>query len=148
MESQHRLVCSCDPAITDHGPAPFATNIVRAASKNQSFRTAFWTGEHLQMTLMELGPCGEIGAERHPDTDQYIRVEAGRALVCAGHSAEHLEDSCCLCPGDAVFVPAGTWHNIKNVGKGRLKLSSIYAPPHHPRGTVHPTRADAAGGGR
>lgn len=77
-----------------------------------------------------------------------LELGDGRALVCAGHSAEHLEDSCCLCPGNAVFVPAGTWHNIKNVGKGRLKLSSIYAPPHHPRGTVHPTRADAAGGGR
>ena len=37
--------------------------------------------------------------------------------------------------GDTVFVPAGTWHNVWNTGSEPLKLSSIYAPPNHPRGT-------------
>jgi mannose-6-phosphate isomerase-like protein (cupin superfamily) len=45
--------------------------------------------------------------------------------------------------GDAVFVPAGFWHNIINTEKTSLKVSSIYAPPHHPRGTVQATKADA-----
>ena len=35
-----------------------------------------------------------------------------------------------------VFVPAGTWHNIKNIGNTPLKLYSVYAPPHHTFGTV------------
>ena len=45
--------------------------------------------------------------------------------------------------GDAIFVPAGTWHNILNTGRFPLKLSSVYAPPHHLRGTVHKTKADS-----
>lgn len=36
---------------------------------------------------------------------------------------------------DAVFIPAGNWHNIMNVGKQALKLSVIYAPSNHPKGT-------------
>jgi mannose-6-phosphate isomerase-like protein (cupin superfamily) len=34
----------------------------------------------------------------------------------------------------AILVPAGTWHNITNVGPGELKLYSLYAPPEHARG--------------
>ena len=43
----------------------------------------------------------------------------------------------------AIFIPAGTWHNLTNTGTTPLKLYSIYAPPNHPFGTVHPTKADA-----
>lgn len=41
------------------------------------------------------------------------------------------------------MIPAGTWHNIINTGNKPLKVYSIYAPPQHPRGTVHETKADA-----
>ena len=43
----------------------------------------------------------------------------------------------------AILIPAGTWHNIVNVGKCPLKLYSLYAPPQHPFGTVHRTKEDA-----
>lgn len=43
----------------------------------------------------------------------------------------------------AIFVPAGTWHNIINTGQNPLKLYTIYAPPEHPFGTVHRTKQDA-----
>ena len=43
----------------------------------------------------------------------------------------------------AVIIPAGTWHNIVNTGNTPLKLYSIYAPPQHPFGTIHPTKTDA-----
>ena len=45
--------------------------------------------------------------------------------------------------GFAVFVPAGTWHNVVNTGKRPLKIYTIYAPPHHPHGTVQATKAIA-----
>lgn len=80
----------CDGCETDHGPKPFVTNIMRVARQNQNFRTAFWTGCHLQMTLMCIPPCGEIGVEMHPDTDQFIRVEEGQALVLHGRIAEKI----------------------------------------------------------
>lgn len=43
---------------------------------------------------------------------------------------------------DAVFIPAGNWHNIMNVGKQALKLSVIYAPSNHPKGTIHHTKTE------
>ncbi|MNJ03351.1 Cupin domain protein [compost metagenome] len=45
--------------------------------------------------------------------------------------------------GYAIMVPAGKWHNITNKGNRPLKVYVIYAPPHHPHGTVHATKADA-----
>ena len=45
--------------------------------------------------------------------------------------------------GDTIFVPAGIWHNVINIGRTPLKLSAIYAPPHHPAGTVHCTKEDS-----
>ena len=144
MEFQHPVGSNCDARGSDHGPAPFAANIVCEAGQNRNFRTAFWTGCHFQMTLMSIPVCGEIGVEMHPDTDQLIRVEAGYALVCMGDCRERLDFQRRLSTGDAVFVPGGTWHNILNAGNCPLKLSSIYAPPQHSRGTVHRTKADAA----
>lgn len=128
---------------TDHGPKPFVSNILCAAQRNQNFRTAFWTGCHLQMTLMCIPPCGEIGLEMHPDTDQYFRIEEGQALILMGDCKDKCAFQCRVSKGDAIFVPSGTWHNICNTGKCPLKLSSIYAPPQHPRGTIHHTKADA-----
>lgn len=144
MESYHPTRCACDTCGTDYGPKPFVTNIIRETQKNQNFRTAFWTGCHLQMTLMSIPACGEIGVEMHPDTDQLIRVETGQALVRMGDCREELNLKYRLSAGDAVFVPSGTWHNVMNAGNCPLKLSSIYAPPQHPRGTIHRTKADAA----
>ena len=43
----------------------------------------------------------------------------------------------------AVVVPGGTWHNVVNVGEDDLLLYSLYAPPEHPSGTVHRTKAEA-----
>ena len=128
---------------TDHGPRPFIANITCTASQNQYYRTALWTGDNLQMTLMSIPPCGETGAEIHRDMDQLIRVEKGQALVSMGESREDMDSFCNLNRGDAVFIPEGTWHNISNTGNCPLKLSSVYAPTHHPRGTIHCTKADA-----
>lgn len=143
MEPYASGKCGCRASMSDRGPEPFAVNLICAAQKNQNFRTALWTGCHLQLTLMCIPVCGEVGLEQHTDTDQLIRVESGRALVCMGACKEKLDVRRCLNSGDAVLLPAGTWHNICNAGNIPLKLSSLYAPPHHPRGTVHRTRAEA-----
>ena len=44
----------------------------------------------------------------------------------------------------AVVIPAGTKHNVINIGASDLKLYSIYSPPEHKDGTVHKTKADVA----
>jgi mannose-6-phosphate isomerase-like protein (cupin superfamily) len=111
--------------------------------QNQNFRTALWTGSHLQMTLMSIPPRGEIGLEIHKDTDQIIRIEQGSAVAKMGSCPEHPDIQQSLSVGDVVFVPAGTWHNVKNTGRYPLKVSSVYAPPNHPKGTLQRTGEDA-----
>lgn len=130
----------------DHGGNPYIANIEQITVQNQNFRTAIWTGDDLQMTLMCIPSCGEIGLEIHEDTDQYIRVEQGKAVVKLGKCKERLDMQRDMCKGEAVFIPAGTWHNIINAGRCSLKLSSIYAPPHHRKGTIHHTKEDAERG--
>lgn len=113
----------------DHGGRPYVVNIARAARQNTNYRTALWTGEHFQVTLMSI-PVGEdIGLEVHPTTDQFIRVEEGQGLVQMGNSRDHLDFERMAHAGSAVMVPAGTWHNIINTGNTPLKVYVIYAPP-------------------
>ncbi|MBR7056044.1 MAG: cupin domain-containing protein [Oscillospiraceae bacterium] len=126
----------------DCGPAPYSVNVHAAALENRCFRRAVWTGRHLQMTLMSIPVGGEIGAEVHPELDQLLRVEEGQALLTLGECREDRERRR-LRAGDTAFVPCGTWHNLENAGNRPLKLSSVYAPPQHPRGTVQCTKEDA-----
>ena len=127
----------------DHGPQPMVINIDAATAQNENYRTALWTGDFLQVTLMTLPVGGEIGLEVHPDTDQFLRVESGTGLVQMGDTRDTLTDRQMADQHTAIVVPAGTWHNLKNTGSSELKLYSIYAPPHHPPGTVQATKAIA-----
>ena len=134
---------NCCNSNMDYGPDPYVANIERLALQNQNFRTAIWTGDNLQMTVMCIQPCDEIGMEVHECVDQFIRVEQGIACAQMGNCKYELDFQKQMCTGDAVFVPAGMWHNVKNIGKMPLKLSVIYAPPNHERGTVHKTKKTA-----
>lgn len=126
----------------DHGPNPYVANIARDAALNGNFRMAVWTGNHMQMTLMCIPACSDIGLEVHEDTDQIIRIEKGTAMVKMGCRQTQMDYCWNVCIGDVIFVPAGTWHNIINTGNIPLKVSSIYAPPHHPAGTIQRTKPE------
>ncbi len=129
----------------DHGSEPYVTNVEQMAINNRSFRMAIWTGCNVQMTLMHIPIKGEIGLEMHEDVDQMIRVEQGRAMVIMGECRCKMKLCQALRKSDVVFVPAGTWHNIINVGRSPLKLSSIYAPPNHPKGTLQMEKDEEEG---
>lgn len=128
---------------SDYGLKPYVTNVTHKAIQNKNFRTALWSSCYAQMTLMCIPVCSDIGLELHEDTDQIIRIEQGMAFVKMGDCKNQLNFQVKACAGETIFVPAGTWHNIINIGRVPLKLSSIYAPPHHPAGTVQHTREDA-----
>ena len=127
---------------TEPGPAPFVTNIEQATLANENYRTTLWTGKQMQLTLMTIQPGHDIGLEVHDDHDQFLRIEEGEATVYMGSSEDSLETQKAS-DDDAVFVPAGTWHNLVNSGDSPLKLYSIYAPAEHAHGTVHVTKEDA-----
>jgi mannose-6-phosphate isomerase-like protein (cupin superfamily) len=129
--------------LRDYGPKPLVINIDQASKQNNTYRTALWTGKHLQVTLMCINVGDDIGLEVHPTTDQFIRIEEGQGLVQMGESKEKLDFQQIAYDGYAIMVPAGTWHNVTNTGNTPLKVYAIYAPPEHPYGTVHETKAIA-----
>ena len=68
----------------DMGGKPVAVDIERLTKSNRNYRTALWTGEYLQVTLMCIPVGGDIGAEVHCDTDQFLRIEGN--LVNIGNT--------------------------------------------------------------
>lgn len=128
---------------TDYGPNPFVIDINKATLANDTYRTALWTGRNLQLTLMNIKPGEDIGLEVHPTNDQFLRIEKGTGVVQMGNTRDNLNYQQNLYDDYAIFVPAGTWHNVINTGKEPMYIYAIYAPPHHPHGTVHQTKAIA-----
>ena len=104
---------------------------------NSSFRQVLFTGTHMQLVAMSLKPGEDIGMEVHT-VDQFFRFEKGQGKVIIDGQETSVSD------GSAVIVPAGSQHNIVNTSSSDdLKLYTIYAPPQHPDGTVHQTKAEA-----
>ena len=118
-------------------------DIERTTLENETFRTVLFTGGHTQLTVMRLEPGKDIGREAHPVTDQFIRIEQGRARVEFGRAEGRIDATYDVEEDWAIVVPAGVWHNVVNTGPGEVKLYSLYSPPEHPAGTIHPTKADA-----
>jgi mannose-6-phosphate isomerase-like protein (cupin superfamily) len=111
-------------------------NIPELARGNEAFRRTIVTGEHAQLVVMTIQPGEEIGEETH-EGDQILHFVDGTGdAVLEGETSA-------VGPGDVVLVPAGTLHNFVNTGSGPLRLVTVYAPPEHPPGTVHETKAEA-----
>lgn len=118
-------------------------DVERATLENVDFRSVLFTGSHVQLTVMRLGPGEEIGVEMHEHLDQFLRIESGNARVTLGPSEGQIDEQHEVASDWAVIVPSGVWHNVINVGPTDLKLYSLYSPPEHASGTVHHTKADA-----
>lgn len=113
--------------------------IEKQTLSNKYFRKVLFTGKHCQLVVMCLLGGEEIGNEIHPDVDQFFRIEQGEARFVFNGTEEHLVKN-----GEAVVVPAGTYHNVINASKSNpLRLYTVYSPPNHPDGTIHKTKADA-----
>ncbi|CAN5805960.1 hypothetical protein BH11GEM2_BH11GEM2_38640 [soil metagenome] len=107
--------------------------------ENSNFRRVLFTGPHMQLVVMSLEPGEDIGKERHPSLDQFFRVEQGEGVMVFNDTEHHV-----LHDGDAILVPAETWHNVINTSSSvPLKLYTLYAPPKHADRAVHRTKADA-----
>ncbi len=106
---------------------------------NDYFGEVLFTGKYAQLVVMCLQPGEEIGNEVHTNVDQFFRIEKGEAAFVFNGTEKHLVKD-----GDAVIVPAGTYHNVINTSKSKkLKLYTLYSPPNHPDKTIHKTKAEA-----
>jgi len=123
--------------ITEEQKHGFVGDIEGLTEKNSDFRQVLYTGENVQLVVMTLAPGEDIGAETHPDVDQFFRVEAGGGEVTINGETTPIK------VGTGIVIPAGSKHNVKNTGEEPLRVYTLYAPPHHADGTVHKTKKDA-----
>jgi mannose-6-phosphate isomerase-like protein (cupin superfamily) len=130
--------------IKDIGPQPQSFDLERATRDNKNYRTVAWSGRYLQVTLMSIPVGSDIGLEMHSDTDQFLRLDAGRGRAQIGPSKDQLTFDRKVANGWCVLIPAGTWHNITNIGDEPMQVYAIYAPAHHKPGKVQRTAMDAA----
>lgn len=117
--------------------AGYFGHIEKDTLENTFFRKVLFTAPHSQLVLMCLKPGEEIGVETHTENDQFFRFEQGQGKVVIGGEEFLVTD------GDVSIVPAGSEHNVINVGDTELKLYTIYSPAHHPDGTIHKTKEEA-----
>jgi oxalate decarboxylase/phosphoglucose isomerase-like protein (cupin superfamily) len=61
-----------------------------------------------------------------------------------GPSRDNVEFDQEVSDGWCILVPAGTWHNVTNIGDEPMRHYAIYAPAHHKPGKVHATATEAA----
>jgi len=113
----------------------FFVNLQKQAKDNDTFRDVLFTSNYSQLVLMSIAPGDDIGAEVH-GLDQFVMIVEGNAEAVIDDQKERLE------AGGAVVIPAGSEHNVVNVGETDLKLYTVYAPPEHKNGIVHDTKAD------
>ena len=114
----------------------FVEDIEALSVENLHFRRVLYTAKNCQLVLMSLMPTEEIGMEVHK-LDQFFRVEEGPGEAILDGVRRRIS------AGFAIVVPADANHNIVNTGAIPLKLYTLYAPPNHRDGVIHPTRADA-----
>jgi len=115
----------------------YCDDIEKSTIENDAFRRVLYTGGHIQLVLMTLQPGEEIGEEVHADRDQFFRFEEGEGAVYIDGTENRVSDHF------AVIVPAGARHNVRNTGRGPLRIYTIYGPPEHLDGLIERTRADA-----
>lgn len=116
----------------------YHANVEQLTLDNPHFRQVLYTLQGIQLVVMSLQPGEEIGAEVHPDNDQFFRFESGEGKVIIDETTYEVSD------GSVVIVPKGAHHNVINTSDTEaLKLYTLYTPAHHKDGVIHSTKAIA-----
>lgn len=111
-----------------------AFKLTTSTLSNTNYRTVVYTTEQLQLVLMSLKPGENVPIEIHPNTTQFIKVEQGDMLVWLNGNNYILKQ------GDAIVIPANTYHYVSNIGNYDLKFYTIYSPPEHPKNHIDITK--------
>lgn len=79
--------------------------------------------KHLLLFTEEVQPGAAIPRHKHHGEDEILLVETGNAHVWLGDKEYD------ALPGALVFIPAETWISLKNTGKEKIYLVSIWNEP-------------------
>jgi len=115
----------------------FITDIEARARINALYRAVVFTGANMQLVVMAIPRGTDVGAEVHKHVEQMLVFVEGEGVAILDGVRIPVR------PGDSVVVTPGTRHDFVNTGRGPLRLYTVYSPPNHIDGTVHPTKADA-----
>jgi mannose-6-phosphate isomerase-like protein (cupin superfamily) len=114
--------------------------ILAKAKANTNWKAALATANHAQIVAMNISPDtnpkNEIGMETH-HFDQVI-------LIVEGHGKTELDGKISkVGPGDIVFIPQGTAHNVINLNQNKpLKIVSFYSSNDIPAKAVFKQKTD------
>lgn len=112
---------STSERIGAHKIKNYRANTGKNGKKEGLSREVMCTGPGSQLVVMSILPGQETGEETQEDIDQTLFIVAGQGEAVLDGSAKHVRRH------DAVFVPAGTNRNLRNNGRGRLKLFAVYS---------------------
>ena len=90
--------------IKDIGPQPQSFDIERETKENTNYRSVAWSGRYLQLTLMSIPVGGDIGLEAHPETDQFLRLDAGSGRRRRGRCSQNMRS---ISTGDRYWALRG-----------------------------------------
>lgn len=125
-------------SLPDHKKKGYKVDLKNISHTNSNFRRVLYSNKHMQLVVMSLKPNEEIGEETHLNNDQLFSFEKGRGKCTINGNVYFVES------GDAIIIPAGAKHNIRNISKKReLKMFTVYAPPQHKDGIIRVTKAIA-----
>lgn len=105
----------------------YISNLGNMARRNRKSHSVLFSGDFLKVTVMSVDRGCELGEEVHENQDQLITVAYGAAVVSTGCTRCKMNEIRRINAGDSVFIPAGTWHNVRNITNGPLKLYSVYS---------------------
>jgi len=97
-------------------PDPGETFILKVDPKNGG-------SSHLVFMTANLAPKGEIAAHRHPDADEILFFQTGTARVHLGESVREVH------AGATLFIPAGAWISVSNIGTDTVKAVAVFSAP-------------------
>jgi quercetin dioxygenase-like cupin family protein len=97
-------------------PEPGETFILKVDPKNGG-------SSHLVFLTADIAAGGAIHAHRHPGSDEILFLNTGSARVHLGDSVRDVH------AGATVFIPAGTWISVDNIGKDGISMVAVFSAP-------------------
>lgn len=79
---------------------------------------------HLVLGTELMAPGDDpISTHKHPDADEILLLQTGTARVHLGNAVRDVH------AGAIVFIPAGTWISVDNIGHDGINLVFIFSAP-------------------